>query len=136
VGERGRLFEKIDESDKDQKTKEVYEHIYTVSEKCLSHIQHVRRLHATESDPPIRPESSPSTSPTYISGTDLMANPPVPNAPTALSIDENAEHVKKSLFTCFNDYCLIYNGAKDPAWYLQRLSYATHYGRHAYRHFL
>jgi hypothetical protein len=40
VGQLGKLFERIDESNTDQKTKEIYEHICTsVSERYLSQIQ-------------------------------------------------------------------------------------------------
>jgi hypothetical protein len=39
VEQLGQLFERINESNTDQETKEAYEHIYTsVSEKYLSHI--------------------------------------------------------------------------------------------------
>jgi hypothetical protein len=129
VGQHGKLFERINESNTDQKTKEAYEHIYTsVSEKYLRHIQQVRRLHVTESSPPTGPESSPPTSSAYLPETGLMASPPGPSTPAALPIDEDTEHDKQSFTAYFDDYCLIHKGAKDFAWYLQRSSYATHFG--------
>jgi hypothetical protein len=94
VGQLGKLFEEIDESDTDQETKKAYEHIYTsVSGKYLNHLQCVRRLHATKSDPPTRPESSLPISSTYLPGTEPMASPPEPSTHTTLPIDEDAKYV-------------------------------------------
>jgi hypothetical protein len=64
LGPLGKLFKSIDESETDQETKEAYQHIYTsVSEKYHSHIQHIRRLHATEGNPPHRAKKKPTSKP-------------------------------------------------------------------------
>jgi hypothetical protein len=44
----------------------------------------------------------------------------------ALPIDEDVEHAKQSFTTCDNDYCLIYKGTKNFAWYPQGPNNATH----------
>jgi hypothetical protein len=41
-----------------------------------------------------------------------MASHAGPSTPTALPIDEDAKHTFQSFTTCFDDYCLIYKGAK------------------------
>jgi hypothetical protein len=116
VGQLGKLFEKFDESNTDQKTKEAYKHIYTsVSEKYLSHMQCTRRLHDTESNPPTGPESSPPTSLTYFPVIESMASQPKTSTPAALPINKDAENAKQSFTTCFDDYCLIHKGVKDTA---------------------
>jgi hypothetical protein len=42
-----------------------------------------------------------------------MASPAGPSTLASLPIDENAEQVKQSFTTCYNDYYLIYKSAKD-----------------------
>jgi hypothetical protein len=118
VGELEKLFERINESDTVQETKEAYEHIYTsVSKNYLSHMQRARGVNATESDPPTGPESSLPTSSTYLPETELMASPPGSSTPGALAIDQDIEHTKQSFTTCFDNYCLIHKVAKDSTWY-------------------
>jgi hypothetical protein len=114
VRQLGKLFEKINEFNRDQETKKAYKHIYTsVSKKFLNHIQHTRHLHATESNTSTGLESSLPISLTYLSRTEYIASPPGPSTLTALPIDDNAEHTKQSFTTCFNDYYYIYKGMKD-----------------------
>jgi hypothetical protein len=116
VGQLGKLYERINESDTDQKTKEAYEHIYTsVSEKYLSCIQQARKLHAIEGDPLTGPESSLPTSLTYFPGTEPMASPVGPSTPTALPINEEAEHAKQSFTAYYDNYYLIHESPKDSA---------------------
>jgi hypothetical protein len=74
------------------------------------------------------PESSPPTSLTYFLETEPMASPTEPSTPTALLIEEDAEHAKQGFTTCFDDYCLIHKGTNDSTCYSQRPSSISHFG--------
>jgi hypothetical protein len=135
VKQLGKLFKKIDEFDTDQETKEGFKYIFTsVSEKYLSHIKCIRRVHATTGNPLTGTESSLPTSPTYLPGTEPMVSPAGPSIPTALPIEEEAKDAEQSFTACYDNYYLIHRNTKDSAWYPQRHRYAFHSGGPANHH--
>jgi hypothetical protein len=130
VGQCRKLRERIEESNTDLQNKEAYKYIYTsLSERDLSNIQCVSRLHASEGNTLTWRYSSLPQSPTYHSGTESIAIPAGPSTLTCHPVDKEVEHAEQSFTTCYDDYCLINRNAKDSACYPQRHSFATHLER-------
>jgi hypothetical protein len=113
MGQLGKLFKEINQSNTDQETQEAYEQIYiSVFENYLSHIQCIRRLHTPEGYTPTGPESCSPTILSYLLGTEPMANLAWPSTPATIPIDKDAEYTTENFTPCFDNYCLICKGVK------------------------